>query len=231
MTSANLATHAPRLESLRKTVDSLLPQVDVVRIYFNECDPPAWATSNPNIHVHSSPVNLTDNGKFYFLDHTEPNEIYFTCDDDIIYPQDYVSTTLRWLERCPIVSYHGKRINTTGNYQNSYYFGGHYVFDYKATTQKSEYVHIPGTGVMAIDLSKYKPTQLIAHAAQRKMSDLVFAVQAAIDNQAILTPAHKSDWFKTTRNETSICVDSQRADQTKHVELIKKLIYLHKIPV
>jgi hypothetical protein len=90
-TSANIATHAPRLESLRKTVDSLLPQVDVVRIYFNECDPPEWATQNDKIHPVSGHVNLTDNGKFYFLDHTEPDEIYFTCDDDIIYPPDYVA--------------------------------------------------------------------------------------------------------------------------------------------
>jgi hypothetical protein len=230
-TSANLATHPPRLESLRKTVDSLLPQVDVVRIYFNECDPPEWATQNDKIHPVSGHVNLTDNGKFYFLDHTEPDEIYFTCDDDIIYPPDYVATTLRWLERCPIITYHGKRINTTGNYQNSYYFGGHYVFDFKATTQKNEYVHIPGTGVMAIDLAKYRPSQLIAHHPNQKMSDLVFAVQAAIDNQAILTPAHKGDWLKTTRNETSICVESQRADQTKHIELINKLIILHKLAV
>jgi hypothetical protein len=229
--SANIATHAPRLESLRKTVDSLLPQVDIVRIYFNECSPPEWATQNNKIHCHTSPVNLTDNGKFYFLNHASKDEIYFTADDDIIYPPDYVTTTLKWLERCPIVSYHGKRINTTGNYLASYYYGGHYVFDFKATTQKSEYVHIPGTGVMAIDLAKYTPPQIIANHPNQKMSDLVFAVQAALDNQAILTPAHKGDWLKTTRNETSICVESQRADQTKHIELVNKLIILHKLAV
>jgi hypothetical protein len=90
-TSANIATHAPRLESLRKTVDSLLPQVDVVRIYFNDATHQNGQRKTIKIHPVSGHVNLTDNGKFYFLDHTEPDEIYFTCDDDIIYPPDYVA--------------------------------------------------------------------------------------------------------------------------------------------
>lgn len=230
-TSANIATHAARSNSLRHTVDSLLPQVDEIRIYFNDCDIPIWAELNPKIFPFKG-IDITDNAKFYFLTMSEPDEIYLTIDDDIIYPRDYVEITKRWLQKYPVISYHGKRINLNSNYKESYYYGGHYVYSFRSTTNTNQLVHIPGTGVMAIDLAKYQPPKhsLYQHPYQ-KMSDLVFAVQAAIDKQPIYTPVHQGDWLKITRNTTSICTEFQRAPQKKQIELVNKLIKLHNLGV
>ena len=49
-------------------------------------------------------IDYKANAKFIFLkDYNEP-VYYFSCDDDIIYPPDYVQITKKYIEKCRIVA-------------------------------------------------------------------------------------------------------------------------------
>ena len=81
-----------------ETVQSIYKQVDRVFIVLNEYkNVPQELNLFGNIEAIIPNHNLKDTGKFYFSPDT--NDIVFTIDDDIIYPPDYVTKTLRQAER------------------------------------------------------------------------------------------------------------------------------------
>ena len=117
--TANIATYPPRKESLRKMLKSIEGQFDVIRICFNGyseiemnnfCD-----THNVEGFVNVKGIDYTDNGKFYALDIITEPEYYFTLDDDLIYPPNYVQSTIKAIQRygC-IVTHHGRVLNGEG---------------------------------------------------------------------------------------------------------------------
>ena len=77
-----IATIGNRPRQLELTLDSLCGQCDELMVYNNE----------------TRKIDYTDNGKFYFLDLFKEPVYYFSCDDDIIYPPDYVSKTIEAIE-------------------------------------------------------------------------------------------------------------------------------------
>ena len=98
-----MATMPGREQLVIKAVESLKPQCDHIHVYDNG----------------KEEVDLTDNGKFRFLElYTEP-VYYFSCDDDFIYPKDYVSRSIKAIERRKsIITYHGRKL--VGKNKNYY---------------------------------------------------------------------------------------------------------------
>lgn len=223
ITSANYATYpAPgRLESLLKSIDSIINQVDIVRVYFNGYTLDQIPSLPPKVQAICIPgLDLTDLGKFYPLKHLTKHEYYFTCDDDIQYPPDYVQHTLRHAHLGPVLTYHGRIINPLGN-PKSYYRGGHFVYSYLDPHPTSYELHIPGTGVMMIDTSQAE----IGHIpdSPARMADLVFA--NACDSPIHLVP-HSGGWLKNIWVDGSITQQftNRSADESLHLFQIKKLI-------
>ena len=108
MISVNIATQPSRVEQLKKTVESLYNQVDVIRIYCNNFKEMPDLGLYDKIHYIGG-SDLTDNGKFYPLKNISQDEYYLTCDDDIIYPPDYVEEMIKLIDfhEC-IITYHGR---------------------------------------------------------------------------------------------------------------------------
>lgn len=111
---ANLATFPEREGSLVLTISSIISQADIVNVYLNNYQEiPPFLAENPKINpILSSDAegDLRDNGKFYFLQECESHSYYFTLDDDIIYPPNYVAEmvkTLRQYNNEVIVGVHG----------------------------------------------------------------------------------------------------------------------------
>lgn len=89
---ASIPTRAATLELV---VDSLLPQVDELGVYLNGYESIPAFLKHPKIRVAQSQKHgdVRDNGKFFFLDKT--NAVYYaTVDDDINYPENYISRLL-----------------------------------------------------------------------------------------------------------------------------------------
>jgi hypothetical protein len=92
MTHVTIATTKHRERFIPITVESLLNQnlkADTFHIELNGyTDPPQWVEQYP-ITFTCHPFNLGTEAKFRRV--SEVQGIYATCDDDITYPNDYLS--------------------------------------------------------------------------------------------------------------------------------------------
>ena len=147
-TSFNIATYPARAKTLRPAIESVINQVDLVRLFVNEVDrfdfAPLGQKLLERIEVLTYPKNMYDNGKFYGLDYLNEPEYYFTGDDDLIYPEGYVAKGIKDIQTfgC-IITYHGRIIETAG--VNYYY--GHKTFRCLEAQSDNIIVDVAGSGV------------------------------------------------------------------------------------
>jgi len=140
MTTANIASLPSREKQLARTVKSLYNQVDLIYIRLNDYqEVPQWLQDS-KILTKTGP-NEGDWAKFG----NREEGYYFTCDDDIIYPSDYVKTLKDRMDG-DIVTIHGKNFKTP---IESYYHGALDKIRCDNEALQDKIVQIPGTGVMA----------------------------------------------------------------------------------
>ena len=97
--TVSIASIPKREKSLYKTVDSLINQIDYLNIYLNGySSAPFFLKNNNKINFILSSENkdLGDIGKFYFSESIKG--YHFTCDDDIIYPNNYIQFMIEKLK-------------------------------------------------------------------------------------------------------------------------------------
>ena len=94
-----MATIPNRIQQLEIVVNCILPQVDQLNVYLNNFEEVPWFLNNPKISVVRSQDHgdRGDAGKFYWSD--KVRGYYFTIDDDIAYPPDYVDKLKAGLDR------------------------------------------------------------------------------------------------------------------------------------
>ena len=203
MISANLATWSARRDTLDQCINSLIGQVDEVRVYYNDYIP----NKRDDIIQFTGGEDLTDRGKFYGI---TDNEIAFTCDDDIIYAQNYVERTLAVLNKYPnaVITYHGRILKGKGL---NYYFGHEAIHCLRALHYDT-FIDVAGTGVSCFDASKWKPDVL--QYPDQKMSDLLFSLECAKVNKKIICASHQMGWFQIATNEGAIFdTESRKCDR------------------
>ena len=214
--SANIATWSARKHSIDRVIDSVIDQVDIVRVYYNDYVP----EKRTDIIQYHSKGDLTDRGKFYGI---TDNEIAFTCDDDIIYPENYVDRTLSVLNKYPnaVITYHGRILKGKGR---NYYFG-HEAIHCLRTHHYDTFIDVAGTGVSCFDASKWKPDVL--QYPDQKMSDLLFSLECAKANKKIICASHQMGWFQIATNEGAIFdTESRKCDrQGEYADMIWDLRY------
>lgn len=110
MIIANLATYPLRRKYLNRVVAAISPQVDRLNIVLNQYDAvPVELEQYPNVVPIIPAEDLKDAGKFY--PDVGAAQYVFLIDDDIIYPSDYVSTSIIRFEAIPLrnfmAGYHG----------------------------------------------------------------------------------------------------------------------------
>jgi len=91
MVTVGIATMPGREENLRVVIEALLPQADYIVVYSNDpAGPPEWLDEYDRL-MAVGPIHgdLTDAGKLYGLDVVWGGH-YLVCDDDMVYPPDYV---------------------------------------------------------------------------------------------------------------------------------------------
>ena len=217
------------IETLHDAVKSVINQVDIVRIYWNRYSIyqlPDWA-HHRKISNMVGGADLTDNGKFRFVEDCYYGELYLTGDDDIIYPPNYAAMTREWLMRYPVVCYHGRILNDTELAGESYYKGGHYVYSFVNTFLDGRMVDVPGTGVMGFRTDKFRPVKLWRREP-KKMADLIMGLQCAEDRVKIWCAPHAQGWIRPNdyRHRQSIAIEAQNLDQSKHCEIVKRILLL-----
>lgn len=145
-----MATIALRKDAVSDAINSILPQVDKLIVYQNGFKDEFGVFSNEKIIVISSldtGIDMGDAGKYYKVLDFHPC-YYFSCDDDLIYPPDYIEkmiASLKSFGNKAIVTCHGRLMEKQ---PKSYYKHKRKVFHFKDAIGRGNFVHFGGTGVM-----------------------------------------------------------------------------------
>lgn len=155
-------------------------------------------------------------------------EYFFTVDDDLIYPPDYVEYMIGKIEeygRERIVTAHGKFF---GLYPiSSYYYGG--ATDRFYCTQaepRDKILDVGGTGCMAWHRSTiHFPAS--AFEGKKNMADIWAALHAKRKGVEIVGVAHPADWIKLSphvdhHNDTIWAWEHEKDEY--QTEMVNKLI-------
>ena len=185
--TANIATQISRFDTLKLTLESIKNQFDEIRIYINDVEEENIPDFLRDYKVFCGP-NLTDHAKLIWSDNE--NEYYFTLDDDIIYPPDYVEKTLPLIgDR--IVCYSGKKINTSSL---DTYFTNHRNYELFQSLDEEEDIDIVDTSSMAFNTNYFYCN--LWRAPINFMSDLVVSLEAALHKVPTVCLPHESNWIK-----------------------------------
>lgn len=170
---AGLATFGGREKSLEDTLNSLKNQVDHIYVYDN-----------------SVQKDIKDNGKFYGLTQITEPCYYLTCDDDIIYPENYVEDIVKNIElhKC-IVTHHGKKISEKN------YLSDSDRFHFSVRNHEKRLLDVAGTAVTGFRTDYFNPKNLI-NSDEYFVSDLLFAIEATKQNKKIMLIEHTTNWIK-----------------------------------
>ena len=204
--TANIATQPYRFSSLMKTLESIRDQFDEVRICLNGFRSVPIELDGYTTYLGD---DLTDNGKFFWSGCE--SEYYFTLDDDIVYPSDYVQRTLPLIgDR--VVSYHGRRLVGRGEK----YYDNHHVYLFGDRMEKETSLDVAGTGVMAFDTDVFRPT--LWTSPNLRMSDLLISLEAHMRRIPLVCLPSKSAWIKDDPFQR----DGIYWDRTCDVELLTR---------
>jgi hypothetical protein len=212
-TSINIATYPARFSNLMATLESLKGQADVIRICLNEYKSIPECLKEYECYIPNH--NLTDNGKFVFLPIKE-REYYFSCDDDITYPSNYVAHTVSLINKYKcIVTYHGRLLQGL----DLDYYRGHKFWHCNRETTEHVIIDVAGTGVTAFDTDYFNGYPM--HNIYHKMSDVVFS-HAAMKHKIMC--AKKSDgWIVPQVVNESIYATEGRGKQTNQIQLSNEI--------
>ena len=217
MITANLATIEARKYTLQDVVDSLRHQVDTVRVYGNDYLP---KVEGKNVEVYTG-KDYTDNAKFYWL----PNSrgIYLSCDDDIIYPPNYVEQVVKALKKYPNawITFHGRRLLGL----NLPYYTGHECYACLRTVDADYMIDVPGTGVSAFnaDAINFDMRDWLDY----RMSDLMVGLELAKGKTRVICIAHDIFWLQSTSTHSKQSIHIKEQGNSRPNEIANQ-IYLLK---
>lgn len=195
-----MATMPGREEACEKARESLEGQFDQLYLYAN-----GMAT-----------IDLTDNGKFAGLMLEKEPCYYFSCDDDLIYPPDYIKRMIEAIDSTKsIVTCHGRVLLG----ENVPYYTGHQVYACLGDVTYNGKIQVAGTGVTGFRTDYFNPVHLAVNSNQ-KMSDLIFSYYAMKEGNDIYMLPHQKGWIKhvdvpvSTSIHTTERVNQQRLTYT-----------------
>lgn len=210
-TTANISTHRSRFGHLEVMLETIFFQFDEINIYLNNCvEAPSFLRKYRNLNFKLGD-DLTDNGKFYFLSELKEDCYYFTLDDDLLYPKNYVDETIKKINihGC-IVTYHGREIISEGRN----YYTGNKAYRCLDAVNEDVIIDVAGTGVTAFKTDYFKP--IIHNSEYKLMSDLVFSLEASKKNKKIVCAKHEHGWIRPILlpDEFSIYESFRNKDQS-----------------
>lgn len=157
LTIASIASIQQRESTLKKTLETIIDQFDIVNVYLNGYKNTPTFLQHKKIKIFDSAnyKNIGDSGKFFPLQ--DCTGYLFTLDDDLSYPSNYVDTIVTKIQQYQhnaFICVHGNKLpkNTklTSYYQDKQ--GIHFA---KSLEQDLE-VDIPGTGTLAFHSSLHQ---------------------------------------------------------------------------
>ncbi len=218
--TVGIASIKSREQCLYLTVACLLDQVDEMHIYLNDYDHvPKFLENEPKIKFYLGKIykDRGDTAKYYALDKCEEG-YYFSCDDDLVYPHDYVEKTIKFLKEHDnkvIATYHGA-ILKRGKLNN--YYRDRKQIHYSNFQRSSIPVNIGGTGVMAFHVNEFRPdTKKFLYP---NMADVWVGIQAQEKDIPILCAPRILNWIKSQDVPPSETIYGSKSNHDLQTEVI-----------
>jgi len=221
--------------SLRKSLESLVDQADYIHIYLNDYEAvPTWLNEYKGRRAKIEAVlgsstegNIKDNGKVYFLKRI--NGYHFTCDDDLIYPKDYVQRMILLLQRYnnqAVVGVHG--INMTADFVRNtslryYEYKSRTVAHFAKPVPYESRAMILGTGTTAYHTSALS-TLKYEDFPVPGMMDIWLAIYAKDHNIPMITMPREKNWVIEERPAVSIWSTGSKNDAVQTDVVRRRLI-------
>ena len=197
--TACVASYPARRDALVRTVETILPQVDVLRVYLNDYDEVPAPLHHPRIEIARSQDyrDLKATGKVWRIEHA-PDGYVLTIDDDALYPPDYVDryvATLRKYDHRIMLTTHGSIVPESARwyYQRTSVYGFRQALAYDAV------VNLAGSGSIGYHTSRFKPR--FEHFSPHVAVDLVFSFLAREAGLPIIALRRPKGWI-TVQRET-----------------------------
>lgn len=191
-----VATLVDRKDALRETVESILPQVDQLIVYQNGYKEIFDFLESDKICVISSldtGVDMGDAGKFYRVGDFK-DVYYFSIDDDLVYPPNYVDCLL------DVLAQHNDRVIACAHGRlckpkvNSYYDDKIEVLHFQKEVDRLTECHFGGTGVMAFSTGHVNVAfSIFKHP---NMADVWMGLHAVTHNIPVLVAPHCANWIR-----------------------------------
>ena len=215
----NVASYK-RADTLVKTVNSILPQCDVINVTLNCYDAIPVGLYNNKIRIFMANNEKGDAYKFSELCTTDG--YFFTIDDDILYPPNYTEYMIKRVEkrgREDIITLHGRNYESfpIESFCNSkcavYHFNEFCGTDVK--------VHVGGTGVMCFhtDLMRIP----IDYFQLPNMADLWVAKYAKEHDINIVCVAHPSEYVNIQSITTTSIFEECKKNDSVQTKLINNI--------
>lgn len=159
---AGMATVKGNEQGMLTAIASLMNQIDHLYLYLNGhvTVPAVLRRFGDRITpvLDTEGIRLGDAGKFVGVQR-ETDAIYFTCDDDIVYPRDYVlhmTQELATQRGRAAVGVHGCLLNQP--LVHYYDRATRHVLHFESLLMRSRQVHLLGTGTVAFHTAYVSPT-------------------------------------------------------------------------
>ncbi len=198
MVTAQIATIPARKASLKVCVESLLPQVDKIKVMLNDYDGiRAMSGQIPDFLVHDKIQTVFCDNKlldgYKFLDADQNSGHVLICDDDIAYPPDFVEVMLDAQRRAgrAVISIMGKNLLPIPF--ESYALGQHEffrAFEYHSRTYEVNLIGMCGA-IYHTDYCKINHTDMLVSD-----SDVCMSAYCSQRNIKMYVIRHKADWCK-----------------------------------
>ena len=218
---AAMATLPIREPILKESVSSLLPQVDRLFVYLNQYETIPQVLQHPKISVAFS-RDYGDRGtvgKFWWVGKVG-TDYYFTVDDDLCYPDDYVERLCSAIDREDgpvVVGVHGIRFLEPVDS----YFRDRKVWYFGENLNSPTHVHALGTGTCA-----FRPNQFdirVDDFDTNFMADIWLAVAAKKRTVPMLCVERQRGWLKEISRVPGVSLYQRyRQDDTAHTDLINQ---------
>lgn len=191
-----IASLPEREDLLKDCIESIYNQSDIIEVGLNNYKQIPDFLLKEKINVYLLDNSLGDAAKFYKLNQYT-DHYYFSVDDDIVYPNNYVERMLGELDNSSVIGVHGSIFRNT--YKDFY---DRKIYNFRVGLEKGLYVDFIGTGTTLIDTSKVKIK--LEDFKSPNMADVWLGIYCKENNIKPYIISRKDDWLKNNLKDLNI---------------------------
>ncbi|MGC6380265.1 glycosyltransferase family 2 protein [Pasteurella multocida] len=221
----NICSIPSRIAQLQCTIGILKNQCDHFHIYldgYEEIPDFIKNLGNKATVVHCKDNSIRDNGKFILLEELiEKNQdgYYITCDDDIIYPSDYINTMIKKLNEYDdkaVIGLHGILFPSR---MTKYFSADRLVYSFYKPLEKDKAVNVLGTGTVSFRVSLFNQFSL-SDFTHSGMADIYFSLLCKKNNILQICISRPANWITENNVDNETLYHQYRDNDEQQTQLI-----------